>query len=171
MYAWIDRWATRAAGFLLFCLMVLTFVDVAGRNLVNRPVNGTSELTEIALAAIISLMLPRVAIAGQHIVIDLVDTLLPPAAVAWLDAFASLLGAAMFGLIGWQVFVMAGKALGYDDKTPTLHLPLGPVLYAMSVFAALVAVAFVFAMSNALRRVSAADGGAAVADIVERGAT
>ncbi|RZI64242.1 MAG: TRAP transporter small permease subunit, partial [Variovorax sp.] len=74
MYAHIARWSSRAAGFLLFCLMLLTFFDVAGRNLFNRPINGTSELTEIALAAIIFLMLPRVAIAGQHIVIDLIDT-------------------------------------------------------------------------------------------------
>jgi TRAP-type C4-dicarboxylate transport system permease small subunit len=151
MYRHIDTWSSRAAGFLLFCLMLLTFLDVAGRNLVNRPVSGTSELTELMLAAVIFLMLPRVAIAGQHIVIDLVDTMVPKAAVAWLDAFASLLGAVMFFLIGWQVWVMGDKALGYDDRTPTLHIPMGPILYAMGVFAAMVGIAFVFAMVNSLR--------------------
>lgn len=170
MYAHIARWSSRAAGFLLFCLMLLTFFDVAGRNLFNRPINGTSELTEIALAAIIFLMLPRVAIAGQHIVIDLIDTFVSTRVVAWLDAFASLLGAVMFGLIGWQVFVMAGKAAGYEDKTPTLHIPIGPVLYAMSVFAAVVAMAFAFAMVNSMRGVTVSEDGDSHHDIAEHGA-
>jgi TRAP-type C4-dicarboxylate transport system permease small subunit len=170
MYAFIDKWASRAAGFLLFGLMVLTFLDVAGRNLFNRPVNGTSEVTELALAAIIFLMLPRVAIAGQHIVIDLIDSLVPKAVIGWLDAFAALLGVVMFGLISWQVFVMAGKALGYEDKTPTLHIPLGPILYAMSAFAALVTVAFAYAMVNAMRGVSVPVAEGHSAEIAEHGA-
>jgi TRAP-type C4-dicarboxylate transport system permease small subunit len=171
MYKYIDKWASWTAGFLLFCLMLLTFLDVAGRNLINRPVSGTSELTELMLAAIIFLMLPRVAIAGQHIVIDLVDTMVPKAAVAWMDAFAAWLGVVMFGLISWQVFVMAGKAMGYEDKTPTLHIPLGPILYCMSGFAALVTIAFAYAMVNAMRGVTvtvAADG--PTHEIAEHGA-
>jgi len=159
MYRQIDAWSCRAAGFLLFCLMVLTFLDVAGRNLINRPVNGTAELTEIGLAAIIFLMLPRVAIAGQHIVIDLVDSIASEGVRAWLNAFASGLGAVMFFLIAWQVWVMAGRSMGYDDRTPTLRIPLGPVLYVMSVFAALVGVAFLIALANAVRRETSALAG------------
>jgi TRAP-type C4-dicarboxylate transport system permease small subunit len=164
MYRQIDNWSCRAAGFLLFCLMVLTFLDVAGRNLVNRPVNGTAELTEIGLAAIIFLMLPRVAIAGQHIVIDLVDAVASERVVAWLNAFASGLGAAMFFLIAWQVWVMASRSMGYDDRTPTLRIPLGPVLYAMSVFAVLVGVAFLIALANAVRRETSALLGPPIVD-------
>lgn len=154
MYQHIDKWSSRAAGFLLFCLMLLTFADVAGRNVFNRPVNGTSELTEMGLAAIIFLMLPRVAIAGQHIVIDIVDTIVSERVRDWLDAFASLLGLVMFFLISWQIWVMAGKSAAYDDLTPTLHIPLGPVLYAMSVFAGVVGFAFLIAMANSVRRVA-----------------
>lgn len=165
MYRHIDSWSCRAAGFLLFCLMVLTFLDVAGRNLINRPVNGTAELTEIGLAAIIFLMLPRVAIAGQHIVIDLVDTIASERVRARLNAFASGLGAAMFFVIAWQVWVMASRSMGYDDRTPTLRIPLGPVLYAMSVFAALVGVAFLIALANAVRgETSALDGPMQIVD-------
>lgn len=152
MYQQIDKWSCRAAGFLLFCLMALTFFDVAGRNLLNHPVNGTAELTEIGLAAIIFLLLPRVAIAGQHIVIDLVDSFASERVIDWLNAFASLLGAAMFFLISWQVWIMAGRSIGYDDRSPTLRIPLGPVLYVMAVFAALVGVAFLIALSNSVRR-------------------
>jgi TRAP-type C4-dicarboxylate transport system permease small subunit len=153
MYQQIDKWSCRAAGFLLFCLMFLTFFDVAGRNLINRPINGTSELTEIGLASIIFMMLPRVAIAGQHIVIDLIDGISGPRLRMALDAFGAVLGAVMFFLIAWQVWIMGGKAAAYDDLTPTLRIPVGPVLYAMALFSGVVGAAFLISLANAVRGV------------------
>lgn len=151
MYRLIEKWAMRLAAVLMFFLMTLTFVDVVGRNVWNRPVNGTSELTEVALALIIFLMLPSVAVRGQHIVIDLIDNVISVRLRFWLNAFGGVLGMAMFGLISWQVAVQAGKAISYDDLTPTLRIPLGPVLYGMAAFAAVVAFAYLLATVNALR--------------------
>lgn len=151
MYQTIEKWGMRAAAVLMFGLMTLTFLDVAGRNLINRPVNGTSELTEIGLALIIFLMLPSVTLRGQHIVIDLVDNVTSPRAQSILSAVGSLLGFLMFALISWQVWVQGNKAMAYEDLTPTLHIPLGPVLYGMAAFAAINAVAYALALSNALR--------------------
>lgn len=151
MYQTIEKWAMRAAAVLMFGLMSLTFVDVAGRNLFNRPVNGTSELTEIGLALIIFLMLPSVTLRGQHIVIDLIDNVTGPRSQSILEALGALLGLAMFALIAWQVWVQGNKAMAYEDLTPTLRIPMGPVLYGMAAFAAVNAFAYALALGNALR--------------------
>lgn len=151
MYQTIEKWAMRAAAGLMFGLMALTFLDVAGRNLINRPINGTSELTEVGLALIIFLMLPSVTLRGQHIVIDLVDHVAGPRAQSIMDAVGALLGLVMFGLIAWQVWVQANKAMSYEDLTPTLRIPMGPILYGMAAFAAVNAFAYGLALSNALR--------------------
>jgi TRAP-type C4-dicarboxylate transport system permease small subunit len=151
MYQTIEKWGMRAAAVLMFGLMTLTFVDVLGRNLFNRPVNGTAELTEIGLALIIFLMLPSVTLRGQHIVIDLVDHVSGPRTQSILHAVGALLGLVMFALISWQVWVQGNRAMSYEDLTPSLRIPLGPVLYGMAAFAAVNAFAYALALSNALR--------------------
>ena len=67
MYQKIERFAANVSALLLFILMMLTLVDVAGRNLIRQPVPGASELTEILLALVIFLMLPRVALRCRRL--------------------------------------------------------------------------------------------------------
>jgi len=141
MYKRIERAAANLSGILLFVLMLITFVDVLGRNLLNRPLNGASELTEILLALVIFLMLPHVTLRNQHIAIDLVENVAGPKVLAAFDVLASLLSATMFFLIAWQSWVLANKAMGYGDSTAALNIPVGPVLYGLAVLSGIVAVA------------------------------
>ena len=96
-------------------------------------------------------MLPSITLRGQHIVIDLVDHVAGPRAQSVMDAVGALLGLVMFGLIAWQVWVQGNKAMSYEDLTPTLRIPMGPILYGMAAFAAVNAFAYALALSNALR--------------------
>ena len=61
------------AAALMFCLMLLTCVDVVGRYFFNKPVTGGFELTEMLLAALIFAGLPLVTLRGDHITVDLFD--------------------------------------------------------------------------------------------------
>lgn len=146
MYQRIENTATGLSAFLLFVLMVITFVDVVGRNLFNHPLNGASELTEILLALVIFLMLPQVARRNQHIAIDLIENVVKPRGLVVLNAIASILGAVMFGLIAWRCWVLADKAIGYGDRTAALGIPVGPVMYVIAVLAGLVALASLLAL-------------------------
>lgn len=170
MYSHINKWACRVAGLLLFCLMTLVFVDVTGRTVFGRPIQGASELTEIGLATIVFLMLPRVALSGQHIVIDLVDSIVAPSTRALLEALASVLGAVMFGLIAWQVWIMAGKAISYEDLMPALRIPVGPVLYVMSIFSGVVVVAHLISIAKVLRGDRSGLGVTHAAGVADHGA-
>lgn len=137
---------------LLFVLMAVTFVDVLGRNVINKPLTGASELTEVLLALIIFLMLPQVALRQQHIVIDLIDGVAGRIGRAVLDIFAALISAAMFGLIAMQLWVLGDKSAGYADATPSLGIPLAPVFYVLAVLAAINVLAFLIAIPISIGR-------------------
>ena len=146
MYQRIEKAAANLSAILLFVLMMITFVDVVGRNLLNRPLTGASELTEILLALVIFLMLPHVAHRKQHIVIDLIENVVKPRVLVALDALAAILGAVMFGLIAWRCWVLADKAVGYGDRTAALEIPVGPVMYGLAFLSGVVAIASLLAV-------------------------
>ncbi|WP_077001632.1 TRAP transporter small permease [Variovorax sp. KK3] len=167
MYRRIERAAVNLAAVLLFALMLLTFVDVAGRNLFNKPLTGASELTEILLALVIFLMLPQVARRNEHIVIDLIDQICSDTVRRALDAFACVLGAIMFALIAWQSWILANRAMGYGDSTAALQIPVGPILYGLAVMAGIVAVASLLAIAPQAREAQqGAEGEAAQEPVV-----
>lgn len=157
MYKKVERFAANMSAVLLFVLMLLTLIDVVGRNLFKQPVLGASELTEILLAMVIFLMLPHVALRRQHIAIDLIENVVGPRVLLVLDVLAALLSAAMFFLIAWQSWVLATKAIGYGDSTATLSIPVGPILYVISVLAALVGTASLAAVLPSFRISSEAE--------------
>ena len=79
------------AAAILFAMMLLTAVDVLGRYLFNRPVNGGFEVTEIMLATLIYCGLPLVSARREHIVIDTFDPFFSRAFKRALDVIAEIL--------------------------------------------------------------------------------
>lgn len=144
----MERTCASVAALLLVLLMFGTFIDVAGRNLFNRPLLGASELTEVALAAIIFLLLPEVGLKKQHIVIDLVDPLIGKLGKRVLDAFGAMVSAAIFAIMAYNLWILAGRAIGYGDATPSLGLPLGWVLYGTAFLTGLTSVAFLGSITS-----------------------
>lgn len=138
-----------AAAAILFALMALTFLDVSGRNLLNRPIAGAQELTELSLFLIIFLMLPQATIRHQHIVVNLLDGLIGNIGAVLQRVLAAILGAVMFGVISWQLWEMADRAKRFSEVLPTLQLPLAPFLYVMAVASVISAVAFIAGLFTA----------------------
>ena len=139
MLGLIDRVTTGIASVLLFFTVLLTLFDVVGRNLMSHPIPGATELTELALVGITFLVYPRVALARQHIVIDLFDHWMGVTAKRLQQMFAGTLGAVLFGAIGWRLLTLADRAKDYGDVTGYLKLPVYPALYFMAVFGGLTA--------------------------------
>jgi TRAP-type C4-dicarboxylate transport system permease small subunit len=136
-----------AAALIIVLLMFLTFTDVVGRNLLNRPIAGASELTELGLFLIIFLMLPQVTIRHQHIIVNLLDSWMRPIASSLQKILAALLGMVMFAVIGWELWSMAARANLQHEVLPTLGWPLAPFLYLMAITSAVHAVAFVCSLA------------------------
>ena len=140
----IDAALGIAASILLFGLMVLTFFDVVGRYLLNRPIRGAFELTELALLVLIFAGLPLVSRADEHVTMDFVDRLLGPRGRdIWIRAMHAICAAIMF-FIAWQTWIKAGKISGYGDTTDVLRVAVGPFVYFMTAMVALTGAVHVF---------------------------
>jgi TRAP-type C4-dicarboxylate transport system permease small subunit len=129
---WLERVLGVIAAAVLFAMMMLTAADVVGRYILNRPVPGAFEMTEMMLAALIYCGLPLVSQRREHIVIDTFDYLMSRGVKRGLDMAAEVLcSATLFGL-AWLVFGRAARVASYGDTTNVLKLPLAPVAYLMA---------------------------------------
>ena len=137
---WLEAVLGITSASVLFLMMLVTAVDVVGRYLVNKPLNGGFELTEILLAALIYCGLPLVSSRREHIVIDTFDPLFSRGVKRGLDMVAEVVCAIGLAGVGWLIFLRAARVAEYGDTTSVLKLPLAPVVYLMAVMITVAAV-------------------------------
>jgi TRAP-type C4-dicarboxylate transport system permease small subunit len=128
----------------LFVLMVVVFVDVVGRNLLNRPLPWGTELLEVVLAVLIFAFYPVLALRSSHITVDLLPV--PPALSLAQRMLSGLVGAALFGVIAFCTARQAIRSATYGDASALLQIPTAWVLWGMCALSAVTALAFVAAM-------------------------
>ncbi len=127
------------AALALFAIMVLTFVDVAGRKFLSTSVTGSLELTELLMVVVIFAGLPLVSLRGEHVVFDSLDRWLPAGLLRLQQALVDLLSGALLLGLAWLMFTKAGQMQEYGDTTAQLKLPLAPFVYLMGVLCAVTA--------------------------------
>src|SRR5215813_3453715 len=124
--------------------MTLTFADVVARYLLNWPIRGAFEITELGLLVLIFAGLPLVSHADEHVTMDFIDRMLPERlAGAWVRVMHAICAAIMVFLT-WQVWIKAGKIAAYGDTTDVLRIPVTPFVYFMTAMMALTSVVHVF---------------------------
>ena len=126
-----------AASAILFAMMMVTFVDVIGRYVFNRPLNGAFEVTELMLLVLIFAGLPLVSHADEHVTMDFIDHVLTPGGRRIVIAIAQLICAATMLGLAWLIWVKAGKIAAYGDTTDVLRILVGPFVYFMAAMIAL----------------------------------
>ena len=128
------------SGAVLFVMMMITAVDVAGRYLFSKPLAGGFELTEMMLAALIYCGLPLVSKRREHIVIDTFDTFMSRPVKRGFDMLADAVCTVALAGLSWLLFRRAIRVAEYGDTTSVLKLPLAPVVYLMAVMITVAAV-------------------------------
>ena len=140
------------AALVLFCLMVLTCVDVIGRYFFGMPVRGGFEMTEMLLAALIFAGLPLVTLRDDHITVDLLDPVVPDWLFRIQHVAACLVGFAATGYLGYRLWL---RAVGMDsagETTAQLKFKLAYLTYGMSILMLLTALAMVVLMFRRPKR-------------------
>jgi TRAP-type C4-dicarboxylate transport system permease small subunit len=127
------------AALALFAIMILTLVDVSGRKLLSESVPGSLELTELLMVMVIFAGLPLVSLAGEHIVFDSIDSLLPRAVRRVQGLLVDAACAAALGGIAWLMWVKGTQMLEYGETTAQLKLLKAPFVYGMSALCGLTA--------------------------------
>ncbi len=145
--AWLEIVLGVTSAVVLFLMMMVTTVDVFGRYLFNKPLNGGFEITEMMLAALIYCGLPLVSQRREHIVIDTFDPMMSARLKRALDVIAEIICSVTLAGLGYLIFQRAARVASFGDTTNVLRLPLAPVAYLMGtmiVIAALVHLGLIF---------------------------
>lgn len=135
-----ERWFDAALGFaasvILFAMMLLTFVDVIGRYVFNRPLRGAFEITELMLVLLIFAGLPLVSHADEHVTMDFIDHFIGPRVRAALVRLSHIVCAAVLLFLSWLIWLKADRIAGYGDTTDVMRITIGPFVYFMAVMIA-----------------------------------
>ena len=134
------------AAALMFCLMVLTCVDVVGRYFLNKPVVGGFEMTEMLLAALIFAGLPLVTLRSEHVMVDLLDPVTPDWLFRIQHVVATAIGAACTGYLAWRLGLRAEELAARGETTSQLGFRVAWLAWAMSLLMALTAAALLAVM-------------------------
>ncbi len=130
------------AALVLFCLMLVTCVDVLGRYF-NYPVFGGFEITEMLLAILIFAGLPLVTLRNDHVTVDLFDAVSPDWLLRIQHVVACTVGLVCTAFLSWRLWLRGEHMAAAGETTGQLKIPLAWLTYSMSVLMALTAVALV----------------------------
>lgn len=136
----MERALTAIGSTCLLVLMAIVVVDVAGRNLLNRPLSWGTEVLEVLLGGMVFAIYPVLALRDGHVVVDLVQ--LPRAARALQRLLGGGVGVLLFAVIAWSCGRQALRSANYGDASAILGIPTAWVLWGMAALAALSACMF-----------------------------
>jgi TRAP-type C4-dicarboxylate transport system permease small subunit len=125
------------AGTALFAMMTMTFVDVAGRWVINKPIPGSIELTEFYMALIAAFGIGYCGLRKGHIRVDILFQYAPQKVNRWLDILAYGLTFIIFFVVTWRVFLNAVSSLQAGQTSAILHIPNYPFIFIVVIGAAI----------------------------------
>lgn len=157
----LESLLSTVAALALFAMMALTFADVIGRKFFAHSLTGAVELTELFMTTMIYMALPLASLAGEHIVFDLLDRVIPAALLRWQKTLSEALTAAIMLGASWVVMQRAARTLDYGDVTATLGIRLGPFHYLIALMLLLTAAVHSWRAWRAARPANRHSGSAA----------
>jgi TRAP-type C4-dicarboxylate transport system permease small subunit len=122
----INRVASSVGMILLAAMMFLTAADVIMRYSLNKPIQGTYELTQFMLAITVAVGLSYCAVEKGHVTIDLVTTRMPRRMRAIFDCVTGLLGLIVAGLMAWQTCIHITMLQKSGLVSTVLLIPMYP---------------------------------------------
>ncbi|HLR13414.1 MAG TPA: TRAP transporter small permease [Burkholderiaceae bacterium] len=145
----LNRVARLVVAFIVFMMMMVTVVDVAGRYLFNAPLFGALEITEILMGLLVFAGLPLATAGREHISISLLSDALPVRLAAMQTRLFDAVCAIISMVVAWRMWIYAERLVRSGEHTQQLHLSVGMVVQAMTILLGVTAVVF---LVNALGR-------------------
>lgn len=122
---WLAFILNMIASVTLFALMVITCVDVFGRYVLNIPLTGSTELTEMALCVLVFSVFPVNAWRNEYIVVDMLDRFTSPIVHLLRTVLLNVIGAIALYFLGSRIMTLALRSLDYGERSEYLSIPLG----------------------------------------------
>jgi len=127
-----ERVLAYIAAMAMFLMMMITLVDVVGRDMFSFPLPGGFEITEFLLATLIFLGLPMVTAANGHVDVDLLDSSVPAFLKPLQTIIICLVNTIAFGVLSWMLWKLAIRTYNYQDTTAILEIPFTGLVVLMA---------------------------------------
>ena len=137
----------------LVVLTVVTVTDVIGRYVLNRPLLGALELSELLMVFLAFGCFAHTELQKGHVDVDVFVNRFPPRARAACEAFAATLSTGLWGLIAWRTALQGEKVRAANEVTSNLLLPVYPFIWVSAIGSAAFALTLLIRTLKALRRV------------------
>lgn len=134
----------------IFILLILTVADVVGRFVFNHPIPGTFELTKILFAVSVFFSLPVSQYRGENLSITLLYDTFSNFVKGIFDCIISLLCIGTFSITLLQTLKYAARMRSANTITSVLRWPLYPWIYLAAVGLAILVLALILDLFNAL---------------------
>jgi TRAP-type C4-dicarboxylate transport system permease small subunit len=132
---WIARTMTAIGAVMLSAIMFLSIADITGRNLFNKPVEGTNEIVSLMVVAVGVLGLGYCQMVKGNINIDVFTKRLSHRGQAIMNSISYLIAIGVCVIVAWQVMLRTWdymhRTLG--SETVILGIPLWPFMLLMAI--------------------------------------
>ena len=125
----VSRWLGYIAAVILGIMMMLTVVDVFFRYVLNAPLTGAIEVSELLMVVLVFPALGWIAIERSHIRVDLLVSTWPPRVQLIVEIIILLLTLGTFVIITWQSILESRQV---DMTTSLLSIPEAPFHWVMT---------------------------------------
>ena len=153
-------WLVRAGAAALAIMMLLTFFNVAGRKLLNSPIVGAVEMTELLMGLIVFLGIAYTTRSRSHVTVDIITSHLPVRTREALALAAQILSTGFVVFISWRLWVVANETVSDNLRTQVWELPVYPVAFLMAAGSTLMVVVLVGQMVQSMLRLAPGRGAA-----------
>ncbi|MDD5703609.1 MAG: TRAP transporter small permease [Dehalococcoidales bacterium] len=115
---------------MLFIMMLFVTVDVIGRYIINKPINGDIELQELMMVVIIFGAMAYATTTKQHVFVELLVARLKGRSLAIVNSIALFLGLVFLALTIWRTGVGGwNEMMSPTGKyTMMLEIPIAPFI-------------------------------------------
>ena len=122
-------------------LIMITFVDVTGRYLINKPLQGSLEISELAMAVLGAFALLYTTTQRGHISVDLFFVRFSRRTQKAVNCAGALLGFATWGIISYRVYLLGRHIQETRETSSLLGIPISPFQFVFALGLALFALA------------------------------
>lgn len=150
MQMWLNRTCAVLSGVAMLAMMIAGAADVIMTNLdvvglQSRPVPGVHEFIGTMMVLSVFLAVSLAQARRSHIQVDIITRLLPRPVQTALSLLQSALGVAVFGLIAWFGWKVAGHSVSTGEFAAGLFdFPIWPSRIVLAFGATLMAIQCLF---------------------------
>ena len=119
-------------GIMVIALCLTTVTAVGFRYILNSPIFGVADITQILLLTVVAFSVAQSGRTGGQVAVELLGTVTGPRFTRWTDILVKVLGAIMMAVLTVQLVESGMTAAEYGEASYTLTIPFGPYFYLLA---------------------------------------